>query len=158
MSRILLIALFSLVALGAAPPLGRTWNQAPVQRVNPAPPLQQPPPTPIPTESPAPTPTPEPDPPPSVVQGEQVRSVIHRLLFPAETMGEALTNIFNQAAGKEAESLSQQAAAGGEAIGEVVQAPSEGWFRDQARASLPPRRRWPRLSSFYAWRSITGTG
>jgi hypothetical protein len=90
-----------------------------------------------------------------------VQQVIHRLLFPAQTIGQALTNIFNQAAEKEAESLSQQAAAWGEAIGEVVQAPSEGWFRDQARASLPttaalaPALFLLRLA-IYHWHRLTG--
>jgi len=108
-SNLLLVALLSLFALGAAP-------------------LPQPPPP----DDPVPTPLPEPEPPTSVVQ-----QIIHRLLFPAETIGQALTNVFNQAAEREAESLSQQTAAWGEAIGEVIQAPSEGWFREQARASLP---------------------
>jgi hypothetical protein len=150
MTHLLLIAFFSLAALRSAPP------------------FQQPPPTPVsvtaftatPTESPAPTPSPEPiseaTPPTNIVQ-----QVIHRLLFPAETIGQALTNIFNQAAGKEAESLSQQAAVWGEAIGEVVQAPSEGWFKDQAGASLPtaaalaPALFLLRLA-IYHWHRLTG--
>jgi hypothetical protein len=115
-------------------------------------------PIPIPTEAPAPTPTPDPgdDPPPGVVQ-----QVIHQLLFPAETIGQALANVFNQAAASEAESLSAQTAAWGEAIGEVVQAPSAGWFNDQARASLPtaaalaPALFLLRLA-IYHWRRLMG--
>jgi hypothetical protein len=90
-----------------------------------------------------------------------VQQVIHRLLFPAETIGQALTNVFNQAAGREAESLSQQTAVWGEAIGEVIQAPSEGWFREQASASLPtaaalaPALFLLRLA-IYHWRRLTG--
>ena len=118
MERLLLVALFSLFALGAAPPF-------------------QPQPTPAPVEEPAPTPSPVPEPPGGVIPGELVRTIFHRLLFPAETIGQALTNVFNQAAEREAESLSQQTAAWGETIGEVIQAPSEGWFREQARTSLP---------------------
>jgi len=132
-SHLLLVALFSLAALGAAPPL-----------------------QPLPTPAPPPAPTPTPDPPPSVIQ-----QVIHRLLFPAETIGQALTNVFNDAAGREAESLSQQTAAWGTAIGEVIQAPSQGWFRQQARSSLPtaaalaPALFLLRLA-IYHWRRLTG--
>ena len=114
---LLLITLLSLATLGAAQPpqpVSVTTFMA------------------TPTPAPDPTPPPEPEPPPNVVQ-----QVIHRLLFPAETIGQALTNVFNQAAVNEAESLSGQTAAWGEAIGEVVQAPSEGWFKDQATSSLP---------------------
>ncbi len=139
MRRYLLIALISLTALAAAPP------PQPVRAAAP---------TPAPTQAPAPTPPPEP--PTNVVQ-----QVIHRLLFPAETIGQALTNVFNQAAGKEAESLSRQTAAWGEAIGEVVQAPAEGWFKEQARASLPtaaalaPALFLLRLA-IYHWHRLTG--
>jgi hypothetical protein len=133
----LLIMIFSLIAPGTAP-------------------LPQTQPTPAPTEAPAPAPSPDPEPPPSVIQ-----EVIHRLLFPAETIGEALTNVFNHAAENEAESLSQQTAAWGETIGEVIQAPSEGWFNDQARASLPtaaalaPALFLLRLA-IYHWHRLTG--
>ena len=84
MSNLLLVALLSLFVLGAAP-------------------LPQP--TPPPAEEPGPTPSPEPEPSTNVVQ-----QVIHRLLFPAETIGQALTNVFNQAAGREAENLSRGSA------------------------------------------------
>jgi hypothetical protein len=90
-----------------------------------------------------------------------VQQVIHRLLFPAETIGQALTNVFNQAAGREAESLTRQTAAWGEAIGEVIQAPSEGWFENQAKSSLPsaaalaPALFLLRLA-IYHWRRLTG--
>jgi hypothetical protein len=90
-----------------------------------------------------------------------IQQVIHNLFFPAETIGQALTNLFNQAAGKETESLSQQAAAWGETIGAVVQAPSEGWFSEQSSASLPttaalaPALFLLRLA-IYHWRRLTG--
>jgi hypothetical protein len=90
-----------------------------------------------------------------------VGQIIYRLFFPAETIGQALTNVFNQAAGKEAESLSQQTAAWGEVIGEVIQAPSEGWFKDLAGSSLPtaaalaPALFLLRLA-IYHWRRLTG--
>jgi hypothetical protein len=134
---LLLIALLPLVTLAAAPPF-------------------QPQPPPAPTASPPPEPSPEPERPPSVAQ-----QIIHRLLFPAETIGQALTNVFNQAAEREAESLSQQAATWGEAIGEVIQAPSQGWFEEQARASLPtaaalaPALFILRLA-IYHWRRLIG--
>lgn len=133
---LLLVALLSLAAIGATPP-------------------PQPQPTPALAASPGSTPAPDPEPPTSVV------SIIHRLLFPAETIGQALTNIFNQAAEKEAESLSKQTAAWGEAIGEVIQAPSEGWFGEQSRASLPtaaalaPTLFILRLA-IYHWRRLVG--
>jgi hypothetical protein len=134
-SRLLLITLLSLLALGAAP---------------------APQPTPVPSAAPAPTPSPTSEPP-----NGGVGQVIYRLLFPAETIGQALTNVFNQAAGKEADSLSQQTAAWGAAIGEVIQAPSEGWFREQARSSLPtaaalaPALFLLRLA-IYHWHRLTG--
>jgi hypothetical protein len=133
--RLLLITLLSLFALSAVP---------------------APQPTPMSGGAPAPTPSPTSEPPTN-----GVGQVIYRLLFPAETIGQALTNVFNQAAGKEADSLSQQTAAWGQAIGEVIQAPSEGWFRQQARSSLPtaaalaPALFLLRLA-IYHWHRLTG--
>ncbi|MEJ2710651.1 MAG: hypothetical protein P8074_23770 [Anaerolineales bacterium] len=153
----LLAAFLSLATLGSGPyqaEIAARFSQ----------PEPKPVPTPVsvaafraaPTAVPAPTPSPGPistaTPPPSVVQ-----QVVHRLLFPAETIGQALTNVFNQAAGKEAESLSGQAAAWGETIGESYRPlPKVGSGTRLRRACLlrPP---WPRLSSCCAWRSIIGT-
>ena len=135
MWRLLLLSLLCLTVLGAAAPLQ---------------------PTPPPASDPSPAPSPQPAPTPNPVQ-----QIVHRLIFPAETIGQALTHVFNEAADREVESLSRETAAWGEAIGEVIQAPSEGWFRDQARSSLPtaaalaPALFLLRLA-IYHWHRLTG--
>jgi len=84
--------------------------------------------TPPPPVTPAPTSTPSPG---------GISQIIHRLLFPAETIAEALTNIFAEAAENEAESLSEQAGNWSLLLGQVLQAPTQGYYQAIAQASLP---------------------
>ena len=67
----------------------------------------------------------------------QILQIFHHLVFPAETISEALTGIFNKAARKEANRMSEQVAEWTQAIGEIVQAPSQGEYSAVAQASLP---------------------
>ncbi len=105
-----------------------------------------------PTVTPAPTPTPAPG---------GISQIIHRLLFPAETIAEALTNIFAEAAENEAESLSEQAGNWSLLLGQVLQAPSQGYYQAIAQASLPvaaalaPALFLLRLA-MYHWRRFVG--
>jgi len=107
---------------------------------------------PPPTVTPAPTPTPAPG---------GISQIIHRLLFPAETIAEALTNIFAEAAENEAESLSEQAGNWSLLLGQVLQAPSQGYYQAIAQASLPvaaalaPALFLLRLA-LYHWRRLVG--
>ena len=86
--------------------------------------------TPPPTVTPTPTPGGG-----SVIT--QISQVFHHLVFPAETISEALTGIFNKAAQKEANRMDAQVAEWTQVIGEIVQAPGEGEYSAVAQASLP---------------------
>ena len=107
---------------------------------------------PQPTVMPAPTPTPAPG---------GISQIIHRLLFPAETIAEALTSIFAEAAENEAESLSEQAGNWSLLLGQVLQAPNRGYYQAIAQASLPvaaalaPALFLLRLA-LYHWRRLVG--
>jgi hypothetical protein len=83
------------------------------------------------------TPTPPMTPTPTPPDGGGVTDIIYHLMFPAETISEALTGIFNKAAEKEATSMSEQIAQWTQAIGEIVQAPSQGEYSAVAQSSLP---------------------
>ena len=102
--------------------------------------------------TPAPTPTPAPG---------GISQIIHRLLFPAETIADALTHIFAEAAENEAESLSEQAGNWSLLLGQVLQAPSRGYYQAIAQASLPvaaalaPALFLLRLA-LYHWRRLVG--
>jgi hypothetical protein len=123
---------------------------------------QPPPPTQAPTPggggepTPAPDPTPTPAPEPGGIQ-----QIIYSLLFPAETISEALASVFTKAAEKEAESLSEQAGDWAVILGEVVQAPSDGYYESIAASSLPvaaalaPALFLLRLA-LYHWRRLVG--
>ena len=84
-----------------------------------------------PAQTATPTPTETPTPPGGITE------IIHQLAFPAETISEALTGIFNKAAEKEATRMSEQIAQWTQAIGEIVQAPSAGEYSVVAQSSLP---------------------
>ncbi len=86
--------------------------------------------TPPPTVTPTPTPGGG-----SVIT--QISQVFHHLVFPAETISEALTGIFNKAAQKEANRMDAQVAEWTQVIGEIVQAPGEGEYSAVAQTSLP---------------------
>ena len=105
-----------------------------------------------PSVTPAPTPTPVPG---------GISQIIHRLLFPAETIADALTHIFAEAAENEAESLSEQAGNWSLLLAQVLQAPSRGYYQAIAQASLPvaaalaPALFLLRLA-LYHWRRLVG--
>ncbi len=89
--------------------------------------------------TPVPPPTPPPPEPPSGGTSviTSVSQIFHHLVFPAETISEALANIFNKAAKKEVRAMSNEVARWTEVIGEIVQAPSQGDYSKVAQASLP---------------------
>jgi len=63
--------------------------------------------------------------------------IFHHLVFPAETISEALAGIFDKAANKEVRAMSEEVARWTSVIGEIVQAPSQGDYSKVAQASLP---------------------
>ncbi|HQV62693.1 MAG TPA: hypothetical protein PKV19_01740 [Anaerolineales bacterium] len=116
---ILFIALMSLSSLAMA--------AAPAQNSNPAYTL-----TPTPTVTPTPTP---PDGGSSTITN--ISQIFHHLVFPAETISEALAGIFDKAADKEVRAMSEEVASWTVVIGEIVQAPSNGDYSKVAQSSLP---------------------
>ena len=66
-----------------------------------------------------------------------ISQIFYHLVFPAETISEALSGIFNQAATKEAGRISQEIAKWTSVIGDIVQAPQEGDYARAAQSSLP---------------------
>jgi len=88
--------------------------------------------------------TPVPPPPPgedgstsSNVFISSVSKVIHRLVFPAETISEALGNIFMTAAEANQEAVQYDMDTWTSVLVQVVQAPARGSYSDVARSSLP---------------------
>ena len=116
---ILFIALMSLSSLAMA--------AAPAQNPNLAYTL-----TPTPTVTPTPTP---PDGGSSTITN--ISQIFHHLVFPAETISEALAGIFDKAADKEVRAMSEEVASWTVVIGEIVQAPSNGDYSKVAQSSLP---------------------
>lgn len=66
-----------------------------------------------------------------------ISQIFHHLVFPAETISEALAGIFNKAAKKEAGRMSEEVARWTGVIGDIVQAPAEGDYARAAQSSLP---------------------
>lgn len=66
-----------------------------------------------------------------------ISQIFNHLVFPAETISEALANIFNKAADKEVRAMSEEVAHWTSVIGEIVQAPSQGDYSKVAQSSLP---------------------
>jgi hypothetical protein len=88
--------------------------------------------------TPSPTPTVTPTPPDDGGGGGSVISqIFHHLVFPAETISEALTGIFNKAAEKETRQMSEEVARWTGVMGEIIQAPSQGDYNRVAQSSLP---------------------
>ncbi|MEP0805642.1 MAG: hypothetical protein HRF47_09140 [Chloroflexota bacterium] len=89
------------------------------------------------------TPTPPPTPTPTPPDGggsstiTNISQIFHRLVFPAETISEALAGIFDKAADKEVRAMSEEVARWTQVIGEIVQAPSQGDYSKVAQSSLP---------------------
>ncbi len=90
-----------------------------------------------------------------------IQYVIHKIVFPADTLYDALTEVLNKAAEKEAESLSDKTASWAGVIGQVIQAPSQGFYNAAARSGLPtaaalaPALFLLRLA-MYHWNSLLG--
>lgn len=88
--------------------------------------------TPPPPVTPSVTPTP-----PGGGVINSITQVFHHLVFPAETISEALAGIFNKAAKKESGKMSEEIAKWSGVIGDIVQAPREGDYARAAQSSLP---------------------
>lgn len=86
---------------------------------------------------PPPTPAGTPTPPGGNGVVTSITQIFHHLVFPAETISEALTGIFNKAAGKEASRISKEIAKWTSVIGQIVQAPNAGDYARLAQSSLP---------------------
>ena len=94
------------------------------------------PPPPQPEETPQPPQPPEEGSSTSVFISS-VSKIIHRLVFPAETISEALGNIFMKAAEANEDAAQQEFSTWTSVLVQVVQAPSKGSYSDVARSSLP---------------------
>ena len=66
-----------------------------------------------------------------------ISQIFNHLVFPAETISEALAGIFDKAADKEVRAMSEEVAHWTSVIGEIVQAPSQGDYSSVAQSSLP---------------------
>jgi len=66
-----------------------------------------------------------------------IQRIFHIIRFPTETLAESLTIVLNEAAEKEAARLSGQTAEWAAIIGDVIQAPSDGFYEVIATSSLP---------------------
>ena len=66
-----------------------------------------------------------------------ISQIFNHLVFPAETISEALAGIFDKAADKEVRAMSEEVARWTGVIGEIVQAPSQGDYSAVAQSSLP---------------------
>ena len=66
-----------------------------------------------------------------------IQRIFHIIRFPTETLAESLTIVLNEAAEKEAAKLSEQTAQWATVIGDVIQAPSDGFYEVIATSSLP---------------------
>jgi hypothetical protein len=93
-------------------------------------------------QPPQPVETPQPPQPPeegssSSVFINSVSKIIHRLVFPAETISEALGNIFMKAAEANEDAAQQEFSTWTSVLVQVVQAPTKGSYSDVARSSLP---------------------
>lgn len=66
-----------------------------------------------------------------------ISQIFNHLVFPAETISEALAGIFDKAADKEVHAMSEEVAHWTSVIGEIVQAPSQGDYSMVAQSSLP---------------------
>ena len=88
--------------------------------------------TPTPTATPTPPPPGDDNPPDT-----SITQIFHHLVFPAETISEALAGIFNRAAEMEVNAMSEEVARWTQVIGEIVQAPSAGDYNQVAQSSLP---------------------
>ncbi|MBI5933858.1 MAG: hypothetical protein HY867_09135 [Chloroflexi bacterium] len=84
-----------------------------------------------------PSPTPSPTPTPDGGGGTSITEIFYHLVFPAETISQALANIFNKAVEIEINAMSEEVARWTSVIGEIIQAPSQGDYSKVAQSSLP---------------------
>lgn len=94
------------------------------------------------TPPPEPVETPQPAQPPEEGSSDSllitsVSRIIHRLVFPAETISEALGNIFMKAAEANEDAAQLEFSTWISILVQVVQAPTKGSYSDVARSSLP---------------------
>lgn len=66
-----------------------------------------------------------------------ISQIFNHLIFPAETISEALAGIFDKAADKEVRAMSEEVARWTSVIGEIIQAPSQDDYSTVAQSSLP---------------------
>lgn len=92
---------------------------------------------------PQPVETPEPPQPPEGEGGStsvfvsSVTKIFHHLVFPAETISEALGNIFMKAANENERASLGEISTWTSVLADVIQAPARGSYSDVARSSLP---------------------
>lgn len=95
------------------------------------------PPPPQPVETPKPPQPPEGQGGSSSVFVSSVTQIFHHLVFPAETISEALGNIFMKAATENEKSSLGEISTWTSVLANVIQAPGRGSYSDVARSSLP---------------------
>ena len=95
------------------------------------------PPPPQPVETPEPPQPPEGEGSTSSVFVSSVTKIFHHLVFPAETISEALGNIFMKAATENEQASLGEISTWTSVLANVIQAPSRGSYSDVARSSLP---------------------
>jgi hypothetical protein len=95
------------------------------------------PPPPQPVETPEPPKPPEGEGSSSSVFVSSVSKIFHHLVFPAETISEALGNIFMKAATENEKTSLGEISTWTSVLADVIQAPARGSYSDVARSSLP---------------------
>lgn len=82
------------------------------------------------------TPVPTPTPPPEEEDSGGILTQIFQVVFSDRTLAEVLMNIFEEAAADDAERLEAQTAQWAELLGDLLQAPEEGYFQAISQSSL----------------------
>ena len=95
------------------------------------------PPPPQPVETPEPPQPPEGEGNSTSVFVSSVSKIFHHLVFPAETISEALGNIFMKAATENEKASLGEISTWTSVLADVIQAPARGSYSDVARSSLP---------------------
>jgi len=95
------------------------------------------PPPPQPVETPEPSQPPEGEANSTSVFVSSVTKIFHHLVFPAETISEALGNIFMKAATENERASLGEISTWTSVLANVIQAPARGSYSDVARSSLP---------------------
>lgn len=95
------------------------------------------PPPPQPVETPEPPQPPEDEGGSTSVFVSSVSKIFHHLVFPAETISEALGNIFMKAATENEKTSLGEISTWTSVLADVIQAPARGSYSDVARSSLP---------------------